>query len=65
MTGNSHCDTKNFLSRRYNRHWPVIKTYSSTLFLLPKKKIYGLISIAAIGMMIYVLQHYFGKLRFT
>lgn len=33
--------------------------------LVATKKIYGLISIAAIGMMIYVLQHHFGKLRFT
>ncbi|MBP0613406.1 MFS transporter [Chryseobacterium sp. cx-311] len=33
--------------------------------LVANKRIYGLIAIAAIAMMIYVLQHHFGKLRFT
>lgn len=33
--------------------------------LAANKKIYGLICIAAIGMMIYVLQHHFGKVRFS
>ena len=33
--------------------------------LAANKKIYGLICIAAIGMMIYVIQHHFGKVRFS
>lgn len=33
--------------------------------LVANKKIYGLISIAAVGMMVYVLQHHFGRQRFT
>ncbi|MBP3840214.1 MAG: MFS transporter [Chryseobacterium sp.] len=41
------------------------KSLQLNAILVANKKIYGLISIAAIGMMIYVLQHHFGKLRFT
>ena len=41
------------------------KNIQLNAILVANKKIYGLISIAGIGMMIYVLQHHFGKLRFT
>ncbi len=41
------------------------KNIQLNAILVANKRIYGLIAIAAIGMMIYVLQHHFGKLRFT
>lgn len=41
------------------------KNLQVNAILVANKKIYGLIAIAAVGMMIYVLQHHFGKLRFT
>ena len=33
--------------------------------LAANKRVYGLIAIAAIGMMLYVLQHHFGEIRFS
>jgi DHA2 family multidrug resistance protein len=41
------------------------KSIQLNAILTANKKIYGLICIAAIGMMIYVLQHHFGKVRFS
>jgi hypothetical protein len=41
------------------------KNIQLNAILAANKKIYGLICIASIGMMIYVLQHHFGKLRFS
>ena len=40
------------------------KSIQLNAILAANKKVYGLICIAAIGMMIYVLQHHFGKVRF-
>ena len=41
------------------------KSIQFNAILAANKKIYGLICIASIGMMIYVLQHHFGKVRFS
>lgn len=41
------------------------KSIQLNAILAANKKIYGLICIASIGMMIYVLQHHFGKVRFS
>ncbi|TDD78567.1 efflux MFS transporter permease [Flavobacterium caseinilyticum] len=41
------------------------KSLQLNAILAANKKIYGLICIASIGMMIYVLQHHFGKVRFS
>jgi hypothetical protein len=41
------------------------KSIQLNAILAANKKVYGLICIAAIGMMIYVLQHHFGRLRFS
>ncbi len=41
------------------------KNIQLNAILAANKRIYGLIAIAAVGMMLYVLQHHFGRLRFT
>src|SRR5690606_36167679 len=41
------------------------KSIQLNAILAANKKVYGLICIAAIGMMIYVLQHHFGRVRFS
>jgi len=41
------------------------KSIQLNAILAANKRIYGFISIAAIGMMIYVIQHHFGKIRFA
>jgi hypothetical protein len=41
------------------------KNIQLNAILAANKKIYGLICIASIGMMIYVIQHHFGKVRFS
>lgn len=41
------------------------KSIQFNAILAANKKIYGLICIASIGMMIYVIQHHFGKVRFS